>query len=65
MNVPTKTEILKELRRELSMRNGVYPKWIKSGRHHPTDAAHRIACLAAVCSDFKQRNFGSQPRLDI
>jgi hypothetical protein len=62
---PTKKEILAELRRELSMRKALYPKWIKSGRMHPEEAAKRIAALNAALTDFETRYFGVQPGLDL
>lgn len=41
----TKEEMLAELRRELSMRESVYPKWIASGKLKQEVADHRIAAL--------------------
>lgn len=65
MSEPTKHEIMAELRRELAMRNAIYPKWVKEGKLAPTVAAMRIAALNAALKDFEQRWFGTQPGLDL
>lgn len=65
MSEPTKKEILDELRREVAMREKVYPRWVQSGKIHPKIAANRIACLKAACSDFQQRHFGTQESLSL
>lgn len=65
MNEPTKAEILAELKRELKMRERVYPKWIKAGTLAAPVAALRIAAIRAASLDFEKRYFGEQPGLDL
>jgi hypothetical protein len=61
----SKADIVKELRRELKMREGIYPKWIKSGRISYQDAHHRTEAIRAALTDFETRYFGVQPGLDL
>jgi len=35
-------------RRELAMRQRVYPKWVKEERMNQQKADHEIACMAAI-----------------
>jgi hypothetical protein len=41
----TPTDALAELRRELRMRQRLYPDWIEKGRIKRADATHRVAAL--------------------
>jgi hypothetical protein len=36
------------VRRELSMRKAVYPKWVGSGRMKSETAHHELGCMEAV-----------------
>lgn len=40
--------ILKELRRELEMRQKLYPEWVSTGRLPKATAEHRIAALESA-----------------
>lgn len=58
---PNRKAQLEELRRELRMRQGVYPKWVKAGRMTEEKMRHRVACLIEVIADFEARHApGSQ-----
>ncbi|MGR3484038.1 MAG: hypothetical protein ACU0BF_01725 [Paracoccaceae bacterium] len=48
----TPAEKLEELRRELRMRQRVYPRQIQLGRMTQADADRRIAVLEAVAADY-------------
>jgi len=41
-------DMIHEIRREIEMRRGAYPKWIKLGRLNPDQAARRILILERV-----------------
>lgn len=49
-------EQLDELKRELKMREAVYPRWVESGKMKQKDAMHRVNCLRAVIEDFEERH---------
>lgn len=53
---PNKEAQLNELRRELKMRQTVYPKWSRQGRIDKETAEFRIRCLIEVIADFEQRH---------
>ena len=36
------------VKREIAMRERVYPKWVVSGRMKPAKAAHELAVMGAV-----------------
>jgi hypothetical protein len=61
----SKDQVIAELRREIAMRDAIYPKWIKSGKIAPSVAALRIAALKEACRDYERRYFGTQPGLDL
>lgn len=42
---PTREEVKKELKREISMRKRVYPGWVSGGKLKQETATHRIECL--------------------
>jgi hypothetical protein len=42
-------------RRELAMRQRVYPKWVESGRMSQATADHEIACMKAIVEDYKEK----------
>lgn len=43
-----KQSILKELRRELAMRESVYPDWVQRGKLSQRTATHRVAAIEAA-----------------
>lgn len=45
MNPPSTRELLLELRRELHMRESVYPSWVRDRKLSQVVANHRIACI--------------------
>lgn len=47
---------LDELKRELKMRERVYPRWVASGQLKQRDMEHRLNCLRAVIEDFEARH---------
>ena len=42
---PPTANVLVELRRELAMRERVYPRWVEDDRIDQPTAAHRILCM--------------------
>lgn len=42
------TEQLAAARRELAMRQRVYPKWINAGKLTPAKATHEVDCMDAI-----------------
>lgn len=51
--MPNDSEVLKELKRELTMRHKLYPKWVLSGKLSQATAEHRIGCLSIAISRFE------------
>jgi hypothetical protein len=45
---------LKCVARELAMRRFVYPKWVRTGRMKEADAAHEIAVIESIVSDYQR-----------
>lgn len=45
---PTIADQLASARRELKMRQRVYPQWVATGRLRQDIADHEIACMAAI-----------------
>jgi hypothetical protein len=45
IDVPTRRQVIAELKREKIMRNLVYPKMVGDGRMRERDAVHRAACI--------------------
>jgi len=56
IDVPNRKAQLEELRRELKMRQRVYPKWVREGRMTQEQMEHRVACLTLVIEDFEARH---------
>lgn len=56
MEKPNKAAQLAELKRELQMRQKVYPGWVRQGRMTKEQKDHRVACLIAVIEDFEARH---------
>lgn len=44
----TTDDMVKELDREVALRQRVYPRWVESGKMKPLEARRRIALLQAV-----------------
>ncbi len=44
----SKQHVVSELRRELSMRRRIYPKWVQEGKLEQWKADHQIECLEAA-----------------
>jgi len=38
--------------RELKMRQKVYPRWVEEGKMSEGKAAHELACIEAIVSDY-------------
>lgn len=58
---PSKAAQLDELKRELKMRQRVYPRWVREGRMTQEQLDHRVTCLIEVIEDFEARHApGSQ-----
>lgn len=45
---PDLIEQMKSVRREISMREQVYPRWVADGKMKQTVADHELACMRAV-----------------
>jgi len=50
---PTKEELIACARRELSMRQSVYPRWIASGKMTREKADHEILCMEEIVKHLK------------
>lgn len=49
----TAREKLRAIRRELAMRNKVYPKWVSAGRMKQSTADYELAVLQAIHNDYQ------------
>jgi hypothetical protein len=56
MEKPNKAAQLAELKRELQMRQKVYPRWVREGRLSKDQMDFRVACLIEVIEDFEARH---------
>lgn len=59
----TTYEKLVELRRELSLRNRVYPEFVANGRLHKLDADRQVGILREVIADYEQLAALDEPEL--
>jgi hypothetical protein len=41
-------------KRELAMREKMYPQWVSSGRMKPDVARWQIQCMAAIVEDYRK-----------
>jgi hypothetical protein len=41
-------------KRELAMRQRVYPRWVEQGRMTQTKADAEIACMSAIVEDYRK-----------
>lgn len=56
MGAETKVSIaeqLREIEREIKMREGVYPRWVRDGKISARDADHRLAAMKAIRESLK------------
>jgi hypothetical protein len=47
-------------KRELAMRNNVYPRWIEQKKMSAGKAAHEIACMEAIILDYEAELYEEQ-----
>lgn len=52
-----------EIKREIRMREGVYPKWVQSGRMKQADSDRQIARMRAVLETLEAVKAGREPGL--
>ena len=52
-DIITDADKLKEAKRELAMRERVFPRWVEDGKISAGVAAHRIACMEAMVKDYE------------
>ena len=57
--------VLNELRRELAMRQRVYPRWVADGRLRQDDMDHRIACLKMAIAVVEAHMQPKQKELEL
>lgn len=50
MAEPSIADLVECAKRELALRQRVYPKWIASGKLDPRKADHEIECMQAIAS---------------
>ena len=48
MSAPTIEQQIACVRREIALRERVYPKWVETGRMTKEKASHEIACMKEV-----------------
>lgn len=48
MNEPSVTDLVECARRELALRERVYPRWIDQGKLDARKADHEIRCMRAI-----------------
>ena len=53
-------EMLKEVRREIEMRQRVYPRWVEKGIMKPSEAIERQRVMQSVLEELEKRK---QPNL--
>jgi hypothetical protein len=51
----TTDEKIAEIKRELAMRNRVYPRMVAKGQMTTAQSMHRVAVLAAVMRDYEAK----------
>lgn len=49
----TRDDKIAALRREMALRERVYPKWIASGRMKQSKADHELAVMRAILADYQ------------
>lgn len=53
-DIITNTDKLACAQRELKMRKRVYDRWVEDGRMSAGKAAHEIACMESIVSDYEK-----------
>lgn len=53
---PNMKAVITELRRELEMRQRLYPLWARQGRMTAEQKDHRVACLIEAIADLETRH---------
>lgn len=53
---PSMKAVVEELRRELSMRQRLYPQWVRQGRMTAEQMHHRVNCLIEAIADLEARH---------
>lgn len=61
--VVTAADKLACAKRELKMRERVYPRWVADGRLTAEHAAREIAAMAAIVTDYEAQMLAQQPPL--
>ena len=55
----TLVEMLAEARRELAMRQRLYPRWVEEGRMKPHQAERQIAVMQAIAEELQEREMAA------
>jgi hypothetical protein len=63
MTTPTITDLAKCARREASMRQRVYPRWVESGKMTQQQADHETDCMNAIAKMLTDMEKKEQPSL--
>lgn len=53
---PSMKAVVEELRRELSMRQRLYPQWVRQGRMTAEQMRHRVNSLIVAIEDLEARH---------
>lgn len=59
MTIPLRQQVA-ELRREIAMRESVYPRWVRDGRMKQQEADHRVAAMKAALETVQRVADGNQ-----
>lgn len=51
----TLSEMISEAKREVAVRERVYPKWIERGKLKPSESSRRIALMKAIADELERR----------
>lgn len=66
MSTPSIDEQIRDVEREIKMRERAYPRWVDSGRLKQTDADYRLACMRAVLDTLRaHRDATPGPPVDL
>ena len=52
-DIITTTDKLACAKRELAMRNNVYPRWVQQNKMSAGKATHEIDCMRAIVQDYE------------
>lgn len=53
---PNMKAVVEELRRELGMRQRLYPQWVRQGRMTKEQMDHRVTCFILAIEDLETRH---------